>query len=481
MLKQNQNLLIENCELIYTVNQQRDVLEKTDIYLEDNLIKKIGKNLRQNIKNKINETIDASEMIALPGFINTHHHLFQTLFRGIDLLKKRPIVEWIQTLSALVEFMDEEAIDIAVKIGIAELLLSGCTTTSDHLYVFPHGRESLFDAEVKAAEKMAIRFHPIRGNLSVNEQGESLFPDYVLETEDQVLSRSKAAIEKYHDDSKLSMCRLGLGPCGIYSASKNLFEKIGQLAKKHQLNLHTHLLETADEHQLSKQLFKMDLFDFLSSTNFLGKHAWHAHAVYATKNDVKTLAKIKTGISYTPWCTTAKKQVTPVIQMLKHGVPVSIGTDGSAGNDASNLMVEARLAGRLQGMNQEVKTVSYLRATEILELLTIGGARCLGREDVLGSIEKNKVADLVLINIKDKLECSGCDNPLEAIFHTALNRVDYSIINGKIIVKQGQLNNSKLDLKKMIKIHNAIAKKVRQKAEKKLNKNLRLKWQKAFI
>jgi len=462
------------------MNKKREILKNTDIYIEEGKIKQIGKNLNQFLT-KIDKTINATDMIIIPGLINTHHHLFQTLFRGVDQLKKRPIIEWVKTLCSLLDGLDEEVIYSAACIGTAELLLSGCTTTSDHLYVYPHKRTNLFGSQIKAAKNMKIRFHPVRGNLSVDEKGNSIWPKFVIENDEQVLINLEKTINQYHDENDYSMCQVALGPCAYYSASKKLFSQIGKLARKHHVRLHTHSLELPDENSQCQKLFNLNALEFLEHVGFLGKDSWLAHGVYATDKDINRLAKSRTSISYTPFCSTAKKRVPPIIQMLQAGINVGIGTDGSASNDASNMIQESRLAGRLQGMNQVDESVSYFRATQILELATLGGARCLGRESVLGSIEPGKAADLAIIDINLHLECTGFNNPLEAIFHSGLNRVDYTIVNGQIVVEKGEIkaiNGNSLE--KIIDNHNNIVKSLISRAEKKLGYSLSMGWTSAI-
>jgi cytosine/adenosine deaminase-related metal-dependent hydrolase len=375
----------------------------------------------------------------------------------------------------LLDRFDEEAAYEAARVGIAELLLSGCTATSDHIYLYPHKRSGIFDKTVQAAEDMGIRFYPVRGSISADEKGESIWPASVLEQDDDVLSEIARVTDSFHDSSEKALCRVAAGPCGSYSASHDLFARIGAYAKQKKTRLHSHLLEFQTEEEACQKQFGKGAIDFFEETGFLGNHAWHAHGVFATDDDIARLAKTGTGISYTPFCSTAKKRVPPIIQMLRAGVSVGIGTDGSASNDASNMIQEARLAGRLQGMNSSEISVSYFRATQILEMASRGGARCLGWENQIGSLEEGKAADVVLIDVSNRLDCAGFHNPLEAVFHSGLNRVDYVFVNGKMRVEKGALVDT--DLADLLARHRALQHDITAYAEDKQGRSFQVLWE----
>lgn len=471
-MRSNQTVLIKNADTIVCVDDQRRVLKNASLLVRGSTIETIT---TDTITESADQVIDARGMVVIPGLINTHHHLFQTLFRGVDLLKKRPIVEWVQTLCSMLDRLDEEAAYEAARVGIAELLLSGCTTTSDHIYLYPHKRTGIFDRTVQAAADMGIRFYPVRGSISADENGESIWPDQVVEENDAILDEIDRVTSAYHDRTDHAMCRVAAGPCGYYTASQELYAAVGAYATKHDTRLHSHLLEFQHEEDTCQKRFGIGAVPFFQETGFLGDHAWHAHGVFATEADITTLAKTGTGISYTPFCSTAKKQVPPILQMREANVPVGIGTDGSASNDASNMLQEARLAGRLQGMNTSASSVSYLRATQIIELATRGGAQCLGWQNQIGSLEEGKAADIVLIDTTNRLDCAGFHNPLEAVFHSGLNRADYVLVNGQIRVAKGTLVDA--DLSAMLSSHRSIQNEMITNAEEQLGKSLMLPWE----
>ncbi|MBI2103410.1 amidohydrolase family protein [Candidatus Woesebacteria bacterium] len=479
--ERNQRLLIQNAGHVYTANPDRDVYNNIDILIEGGKISQIGSNISREVTD-VDRRIDATDMVVIPGMVNTHHHLFQTLYRGIDIIKKRPIVEWVQNMSSLLDGLDDEAAYSAACVGMAELILSGCTTTSDHLYVYPHGRTSIFDATIEASRDLGMRFHPVRGNLSRNQKGDSSWKPFVLEDDDLVLSNIQEVIQKYHDSSRFSMCQVGVGPCAYYSGSDELFRQVAELARKWQVRLHTHAFEDPNEDEECRRIFSRSALEFLESVGFLGSDVWLAHGVGAQEKEIQTFADTHTSVAHTPWCSTSKKRITRVEQMLRAGVNVSLGTDGSASNDSSNMLLEARLAGRMQGMNPDNDGVSYYRATQILELATIGGARSLGRQDEIGSIEHGKAADLAIIDITKRLECTGFGNPLESVFHSGLTTVDYTIINGRVVVDRGNLvTMNGLGLTEIIRNHNHIAEAIRKRAEGTLGKPLSVGWVRAFL
>lgn len=450
------SLLIKNADYLVTMDEERRILRHVSVYCEGNKIEEIATK-----KERADQVINGRGLIMLPGLINTHHHLFQTLFRGIDILKKQPIVPWIKTITELSRNIDEEAMYSACLTGMAELMLSGCTTTADFLYLFPFKRNNLLRATIKAASDIGIRFHQVRGYME--SRACNLWPEYATQKAEEILRESQLAIDKYHNQDKFSMCQIALGPCGLYSTSKELFKQICLLARKNQVKLHTHFAEEPN-----------DKISLLEQANCLGDDVWLAHVVYVNAKDIKILANSKTGIAHCPICNMSQKQIFNLIAMERQGIAVGIGVDGSASNDSSNLIIEGRMAGRLQGLNKNSQEVSYLRATQILEMLTLGGAACLGRSESLGSLEAGKAADIVLIKIDNKIDCAGSYNPLEAIFHTGLSKVDYTIVNGKVVVEKGIMKTIKLD--KQIKKHNLISNKIVKSAEKRLGLSFIIPW-----
>jgi cytosine/adenosine deaminase-related metal-dependent hydrolase len=474
MRTERENLLIQNARHIFTVDEDRRVLPG-DILVEDGKIAAIGPNLEaEGVKR-----IDATDMEVIPGFVDAHDHLFQRLYEGIPHLKKRPLLEWVRTMSELVDGLDEEAAFSAASIGMAEFMLLGGVGIGNHSYAFPHGRTGIFDAEAEAAHSMGMNLVNVRGSLSYNERGESMYPDTITEDPDDILAHCAEVLSRYKDDELVTVA---LGPCGYYSGSSELFRQTAELARTWQARLHAHALESSLEDEQNRELFGKSALEFLESVGFLGPEVSLAHCIYASEEDIQRLARTRTGVAHAPGCSTAKKRVPRIAQMLEAGVNVGIGTDGAASNH--NMLNEAWLAGRLQGMNPDAQGVSYFRATQILELATLGSARTLGIDGIAGSIEVGKPANFAMVDITRRIETSGFpddeEGSLEAIFG-GLTTVDYTIINGQVVVERGELMRTNgLGLTEFIRNHNEIAGRLRARAEEKLGRPLTVGWVRAL-
>lgn len=461
-MNETESLLIRNPAYLFTMDDDKKILPGASLYIQGPHIQEVDTN-----KQTADTIIDAAGMIVLPGLINTHDHLFQTGMQSLPGLKKLPLMIFIDRLCVLAdEGLDEETMYYAAAVGMMGLLLSGCTTTSSHEYMYPGGRANIFGAGVRAAKDLGIRYHPVRGCLSANRFID--WPEAVTETPEQVLARSEETIKVHHDPEFDSMCRVALGPCGYYSASPELFSQIAKLAGESDVRLHTHALESSDEDKDCGGALK-----YLRDLGFMDGNSWFAHTIFAQPNDIQLLAATETGVAHSPWCALAKKRIPPIIQMLETGVKVGIGTDGAAGN-GENMLRQCQLAGRLQGQNLDYPVGSYLRPYETLAMATMGGAACLGRENEIGSIESGKLADLVLVDPSRHLvDTAGFHDPLGSIFESGLNRVDYVIVNGRVVVARGILCTiSETEQEKIFRRHRQISKQMVEKAERKLGISL---------
>lgn len=461
-MNKTESLLIRNADYLFTMDEGRRVLRGAALYCQGSYIKQVDGG-----DQTADTVIDATGMIVLPGLINTHDHLFQTGMQSLPGLKKLPLMTFIERLGILAsEGIDEEAMYHAAAVGMIGQLLSGCTTTSSHEYMHPRQQSGLFGAGVRAARDLGIRYHPVRGCLSANKF--IAWPEAVTETEDQVLTRSEEAIRAYHDPKPDSMCRVALGPCGYYSASAELFGGIAQLAQKSGVRLHTHALESAKEDNDCG-----GALEYLKKLGFMDGNSWFAHAIFASEADIQLLALTETGVAHASWCALAKKRIPPIIQMTEAGVKVGIGTDGAASN-GENMLRQCQLAGRLQGQNLDYPVGSYLRPYETLAMATTGGGACLGREKEIGSIEPGKLADIVIVDPSRHLvDTAGFHDPLGQIFESSLNRVDYVIINGRVVVDRGKLTvMAETKLGNLLFRHNEISRKMVKKAEQKLGISL---------
>ncbi len=445
-------LLLRHADLILTMDSKRTRLYDGAIFARDNFIEAIGPTA--HLPSTADTVIDASGMIVLPGFVNTHHHLYQTLTRVVPEAQNAKLFDWLVTLYPIWARLTGEAVYISALVGMAELLLSGCTTTTDHLYIFPN--DVSVDDEIRAAREIGIRFHPCRGGMSLGRSKGGLPPDEVVQTEDEILADSERLIKTYHDPSPGAMCRIALAPCSPFSVTPELMRETAQLARRYNVMLHTHLAETTDEEEFCLEKFKMRPLDYMAQLGWLGEDVWFVHVVHVNSRDIKILAETGSGVAH---CPTSNMRlgsgISPVVEMLKAGVKVGLAVDGSSSNDSSHMLAEVRQALLLQRLRYGADSIS---AEEALELATKGGARVLGRSDI-GSLEPGKAADLIGIRL-ERLEYAGASvhDPVASLVFCSPVRVDLAIVNGKVVVEEGRLLT--VDLEEIVRKHNAIARKM---------------------
>ena len=429
-------LLIKNAEALVSMNEAREILHSVDIYCENGTVSKIGHDLQVVAE----DVVLASGMYVYPGLINTHHHLYQTFTRNLPGVQNLELFDWLRALYRIWRGLTPEMVYYSALTGLGELLKYGCTTSVDHHYVFPrHAEPTLIDCQIEAAAELGMRFHPCRGSMSLGESDGGLPPDDVVQTTDEILRDSQRLIERYHDPEPGSMCQISLAPCSPFSVSADLLEQTALLAREYGVRLHTHLAETLDEERFCIEALGMRPLAYMESLGWLGPDVWYAHGIHFSDEEISLLAQTRTGVAH---CPTSNEKLcsgrAPVERLLQAGVPVGLAVDGSASNDCSNMPAEIRTAYLLHrlAMGNEAPTPA-----DILELATGGGARLIGRPD-LGSIEEGKAADMFLVNA-DTLEWVGADlDPASAPATIGLYRpVDYTIVAGKIVVKDGRLVN----------------------------------------
>ena len=386
-------------------------------------------------------TITAPCAVAIPGLVNTHHHLYQTLTRACTASADAELFDWLRALYPLWARLDEEAVHVAATVGMAELLLSGCTTTSDHHYVFPDGQAKLIDAEIEAAREIGIRFHPTRGSMSVGQSGGGLPPDCVVQDEDAILADCERLIGKYHDPAPGSMLRIALAPCSPFSVSPELMLRTAALAERYQVRLHTHLAETRDEEAYCLGRFGKRPLDVLSDAGWLGGNTWLAHGIYFNDREIDRLGSAGVGIAHCPSSNMRLGSgIAPVIRLRRAGCPVGLGVDGSASNDSSHMLAEARQALLL---NRLAHGAAALSVRQALRMATVEGARCLGRDDI-GSLEPGKRADVALFDLRD-VGYSGAEDGLSALLLCAPGRVETLVVNGRVVVENHQVRTIALE------------------------------------
>jgi cytosine/adenosine deaminase-related metal-dependent hydrolase len=382
--------------------------------------------------------IDARGKVVLPGLVNTHHHLPQTLTRNVRSVQEAPLFTWLKELYLVWREADEDAVDAAARVGLGELLLTGCTTSTDHLYLFPRGQERLIDVEIAAARDLGIRFHPTRGSMSRGQSQGGLPPDDVVQDEDAILADCRRLIREHHDPKPRAMTRIALAPCSPFSVTDALMRRTAELARAEGVRLHTHLAETLDENAYCLQVYGCRPAEYLRRLGWLGRDVWLAHCVHLDDQEVALFGETGTGVAHCPSSNfRLGSGIAPVRRMLAAGVPVGLGVDGSASNDTSNMLAEARQAMLAHRLGADPS--AWVTAEEALWMATRGGAACLGRDDV-GSLEPGKAADLVLIDQRRLSYAGSGDDPLAAlVFSPWPEPVDTVMVNGRIVVEGGQL------------------------------------------
>lgn len=444
-------LLVKNIYTLVTMDASRREIHQAALLVRDNVIEQVG--TTAELPQTADQVLDLQgRYIVLPGLINTHHHFYQTLTRAVPAAQNCDLFNWLQTLYPIWANLTPRAISISAQMAAAELLLSGCTTASDHLYLFPNG--STLDDEIQAVQQVGLRFHASRGSMSVGASQGGLPPDSLVEREDDILKDSQRLIEQYHDNTRHAMLRITLAPCSPFSVSPDLMRESAALARSHPgVRLHTHLAENKSDVDYSLATFGMTPEDYAESVGWLGTDVWHAHCVQLDDRAIQQFGRTGTGVAHCP-CSNMRlaSGMAPIRQMLNHRVPVGLGVDGSASNDTSNLLHEARTA-FLMARVRELDAAA-MTAREVLELATLGGARVLGRDDI-GSLAAGMSADFVAINL-DRPEFAGAlHDPVAALIFCQVNTVDYSFINGRRVVEQGQVIT--VELATLIEEHNRLA------------------------
>ena len=427
------SLLIRDIHTLITMDPNDTVLRGGFIYAEGGEIKQVGKRPPERLR--ADRTISARYAVALPGLVNTHHHLCQTLTRACAAAVDMELFDWLRTLYPLWGRLEEESMHVAALVGMAELLLSGCTTTADHHYLFPRGQTKLIDAEIAAARKIGMRFHPTRGSMSRGKSKGGLPPDSEVQSEDEILEDCERVIRKYHDPAPGSMLRVGLAPCSPFSVSEELMRQTAAMAKRHNVRLHTHLAETRDEQDYCLKQFGKRPLDFMADVGWLGETTWIAHGIHFNSREVKRLGRARVGVAHCPSSNMRLGSgIAPALALRRAGSPVGLGVDGSASNDSSHMLAEARQALLL---NRLAHGASALKAREALRMATMGGAECLGRDDI-GSLAAGKRADIALFDLRD-VGYSGAEDAVAALLLCAPTRVETLVVEGRVVVENHEI------------------------------------------
>ena len=451
----DQTLLLKNADVLCTMSEpgENEINIESEIkggglFARNGIIEAVGES--SSLPQIADTIIDMKGHVVIPGMVNTHHHLFQNLTRAVPAAQNSELFGWLKTLYPIWSNIGPEHVYWSTALGLAELALSGCTTSSDHLYIYPNGAK--LDDSLSAASDIGVRFHGTRGSMSIGESQGGLPPDSLTEKETFILSESQRLIETYNDSSRYAMQRVALAPCSPFSVSIDLMRESAAMARSYGVGLHTHLAENAEDIEYGLQQFGMRPGEYVEAVGWTGDDVWHAHCVQLNSEEINLFAKTGTGIAHCP-CSNMRlaSGIAPVRQMLDTGVKVGLGVDGSASNDSGNMLNEARQTMLLQRVNSKASTMT---AREALRVATKGGASVLNRDDI-GMLVPGYAADITAFK-RDNVDFSGSDwDPVASLVFCGPSKANYTIINGKIVVSEGQLTS--IPMEKLVHEHSKLS------------------------
>jgi cytosine/adenosine deaminase-related metal-dependent hydrolase len=461
-------LLIHNAHTIATLNDAGDEFRNASVFVRGNTIEAIGP--AAQLPSTADRVIDAQHHVVIPGMVNTHHHMSQSLTRAIPGVQNAELFSWLTGLYPIWAGLQPDMIYASTQTAMAELLLSGCTTSSDHLYIYPNGVK--LDDCIAAAQEIGMRFVATRGSMSVGQSKGGLPPDRVVEQEDAILKDTQRLIERYHDASHGAMTQVAVAPCSPFSVSQDLMRLSAEMARHYGVRLHTHLAENDHDIAYSLEKFNRTPTQYAEDLGWLGHDVWHAHCVKLDDEGISLFAATRTGIAHCP-CSNMRlaSGIAPIRKMIEAGVPVGLGVDGSASNDAAHMVNEARqamllarLRKSLEGpqVNAEGKTIfgcdtapMEMTARDALRLATRGGAEVLGRKDI-GQLSVGYCADMALFDLRNLSFAGGAvHDAIGSLMLCASAPAAYTVVNGRAVVSEGQL--ASVDLGNVIERHNKFA------------------------
>lgn len=450
-------LLARNADVLVTMDPARRELRGAGLYAVDGFIREVG--LTGELPATADLVLDLTGQIVLPGLVNTHHHLNQTLTRAFPAAQDAGLFDWLTAQYPAWTRIDAEASRTSTLVGLAELLLSGCTTVFDHTYLYQNG--NCVDVQVEAAREIGVRFHASRGSMSVGRSKGGLPPDEAVEDEALILRDSERVIDRFHDPRPGALTRIVLAPCAPFSVSADLLRESSALARARGVRLHTHLAETLDEERFTRERFGLRPVEWMDRLGWVAGDVWFAHAVHVSDAEIARFASAGCGVAHCPSSNMRLASgIAPVKKYLRKGVAVGLAVDGSASNDASNLLLEARqamLLARLDlGLHGGGKgpPESWMSAREALELATLGGARVLGRDDV-GSLEAGKCADFFSLDLAAVEYAGALHDPVAATVFCAPTRARLTVVHGRVVVEDGRLVS--IDVPVVVERHNRLA------------------------
>ncbi len=454
--------LFKHATVLVTMDDHQREIPDGGLFIRDGLIERVSPTA--DLLQTADEVHDLSGHVVLPGLVNTHHHFYQTLTRAVPAAQDANLFNWLKTLYPIWARLTPDDIFVSTQTALAELALSGCTTASDHLYLFPNG--SRLDDEIEAARETGVRLHASRGSMSLGESQGGLPPDSVVDGEAHILEDSQRLIERYHEAGTCAMTQIVLAPCSPFSVTGDLMRESAKLAREYNVHLHTHLAETEDEEQFCLQRFGHRPVGYMQAVDWIGDDVWFAHAVWVNPAEVDLFARHGCGVAHCPTSNMRLASgIAPVREYRAAGVKVGLGVDGSASNDGSHLLAEVRQAMLLFRLREGTEgfslsndpTRKLMTAREALYLGTRSGAAVLGRTDI-GSLELGKCADFFAVNLNRLDYAGGLHDPVAAVVFAQPVRVDLTVVGGKAVVRDGQLVT--LDERRLVEKHNHAARRL---------------------
>ena len=441
------DLLVRNARLLATLDPGRRELAGGWVAITDGFVSAVGASTEP--PPAATEVLDATDCLVTPGLVNTHHHLYQNLTRAYPPMTDKPLFGWLQTLYPLWSAIDEEAVHASAWVGLAELALSGCTTSSDHLYLHPRGAGDLLSAEIAAARDLGMRFHPTRGSMSLSVKDGGLPPDDIVQDDDAILAASAEAVARHHDRSHGAMVRIALAPCSPFTVTESLMVRSAELAERLDVRMHTHFAENVEDDEFSLATFGCRPTEYLERTGWCTDRTWVAHCVMPDPAEITRLGAARIGAAHCPSSNLILASgISPVVDLRAAGVKVGLGVDGSSSADSASLWMEARQAMLLAKLRDGAAAGTARMA---LECATIGGAGCLGREGELGTLALGAVGDLVVWRLDGPAFAGAWADPIEAWLRCGPTSAWHTIVHGRPIVRDGRLLHDGLD--RMLRLH----------------------------
>jgi 8-oxoguanine deaminase len=441
-------LLARNADVLVTMDGDRREIRGGGLFAEGNRIVAVGP--ASELPAAADTILDLAGHVVLPGLVNTHHHMFQSLTRAVPSAQDASLFGWLEALYPVWARLTPEMLRVSTLTAMAELVLSGCTTSSDHLYLFPNGCR--LDDTIQSAAEIGMRFHAARGSMSVGRSRGGLPPDVLVEDESAILEDTRRLIEAHHDKARFAMLRIAVAPCSPFSVSRDLMRESAVLARSYGVSLHTHLAENDSDVAYSREKFGMAPAEYAEELGWVGPDVWHAHCVKMDDAGIDLFARTRTGVAHCP-CSNMRlgSGTAPVSKMLARRVPVGLGVDGSASNDSGSLLGEARQAMLLQRVGLGP---SAMTARQALELATIGGARVLGRDDI-GTLAPGMAADFAAFDMRGVATAGALHDPVAAIVFCAPGRASWVVIDGRVVVANGSV--ATVDLATLLERHNRLS------------------------